>query len=151
MNFVGLIEPVDGPVLVTGVEIAMGDAIGTAILALFIPCRQDVRDAALRALVSGFRKATLESRQAFGVAGDPQSLVSQLLLAHTLDDVNVLKDSEREGQIRLQGERRPGRGEDVVVSPKVLQEDGAQPVVKRIHWVQLDSQLAVPKPLVRAP
>src|SRR4030042_4824239 len=136
MNFVGLIEPVDSQVLVTGVEIAMGDAIGTAKLALFIPCRQDVCDAALCALVSGFRKATPESRQAFGVAGDPQSLISQLLLAHTLDYVNVLKDSEREGQIRLQGERRPGRGEDVVVSPKVLSAAGGHPREKGIHWVQ---------------
>src|SRR4030065_2283219 len=118
VSLVGLIEPVDGPVLVTGVEIAMGDAIGTAKLALVIPCRQAVCDAALCALVSGFRKATLESRQAFGVAGDPQSLISQLLLAHTLDHVNVLKDSEREGQIRLQGERAPGRGEGGVVSPQ---------------------------------
>ena len=51
---VGPIKPGDGPVLVSSVEIPQGDAIGTAILGLFMPCRLDVGDGPLRTVVSAF-------------------------------------------------------------------------------------------------
>ncbi len=59
MICVSPVEPVDGTVLVPGVEISQGDTRGRFFgeFGLFVPCRKDIGDGPLRSLVSAFREA----------------------------------------------------------------------------------------------
>ncbi len=131
--FVGLLEPVDGPVVIAGVKIAQGDGAWQVdphqsgirdAAGFFVPRSQEIGKAPLRPLVAALSQALLECRHSLRIAGDPQSRCAASCSSRIpLMYINVLNAAAvSSAGIRLQRQRGIGRGEGFIAAPLVHQD-----------------------------